>query len=295
MFKVARIICIYWSIECSSQVWFVEVFRVARITYIYRPIECTPKVSFVHVFKLICINSPIECTQKLDLLRCSKLQRCKITPWTKWMYYVCNSQICVSSSYIHLGRKVPWLLFFQRIKVEASHHVCLRVSFLILDLLFVYNLHLSTKSCAIVYGHDLWTTTHTWSMVKIYKKSDRIRSQVEYSTLWKNSPLDHILWHLGTIAVLIFARGELQHLSASMAIKKSYRIQSQRSLMCMWSQSGTCDDNRCWFEQSGSIDWNALESCSSKGLAGFCFSTRQWHGLCIMIYVPRNKWQLEIS
>jgi hypothetical protein len=43
------------------------------------------------------------------------------------------------------------------------------------------------------------------------------------------------------------------------------------------------------------IDWNALESCSSKGLAGFCFWTRQWHGLCIMICVPHNKWQLEIS
>ncbi len=171
--------------------------RCSRITYIYWPIECTSKTSFVHVFELTGINSPIECSQKLDLLRCSRLQRCKITLWTEWMCYMCNSQICVLSSYIHLGRKVPWLHFFQRIKGEASHHVCLRVSFLILDLLFVYNLHLSTKSCVIVYGHDLWTTTHTWSMVNMYKKSGRIQSQVEYTTLGEFTTWSHSLapWH----------------------------------------------------------------------------------------------------
>jgi hypothetical protein len=142
-FKVARIIYIYWSIECCSKVWFVNVVNVARITYIYWRIECTPKVSFVHVFEFTCIDSPIKCSPKLDLLKCSRLKRCKITPCTIWMYYLCNSQICVSSSYIHLRRKVPWLLFFQRIKVEASHHVCLRVSFLILDLLLF-----TTYTCA---------------------------------------------------------------------------------------------------------------------------------------------------
>jgi hypothetical protein len=49
--------------------------------------------------------------------------------------------------------------------------------------------------------------------------------------------------------------------------------------------------------ESGDIatDWNALESCSSKGLAEFCLWTRQWHGLCITICVPHNRWRLEIS
>jgi hypothetical protein len=43
LFEVARIIYIYWPIECTPNPSFVGVFKVAKITYIYWAIECTPK------------------------------------------------------------------------------------------------------------------------------------------------------------------------------------------------------------------------------------------------------------
>jgi hypothetical protein len=46
LFELARIVYIYWPIECTPKPSFEGLFELARIVYIYWPIECIPKPSF---------------------------------------------------------------------------------------------------------------------------------------------------------------------------------------------------------------------------------------------------------
>jgi len=45
LLELARIIDIYWQVECISKTSFEQLFELARITDIYWEIECIVKVS----------------------------------------------------------------------------------------------------------------------------------------------------------------------------------------------------------------------------------------------------------
>jgi hypothetical protein len=69
-FKLARIMYIYWWIECTTKLSFERMFELAIITYINWPIECILKFSFSRVFKLIKITYvywSIQCISNLHL------------------------------------------------------------------------------------------------------------------------------------------------------------------------------------------------------------------------------------
>jgi hypothetical protein len=67
LFELAKILNIYWAIECIVKVSIKQLFELARIIYVYWLIECIPKFWFEGLFELGRINNiywEIECILK---------------------------------------------------------------------------------------------------------------------------------------------------------------------------------------------------------------------------------------